>query len=154
MTGSVAIFFFFFFFTERSVKNSNSMDLSDHVREEIVESVDILDILTGLRKHNILDNKDQENIYQASDRTQSKNYEVLFEIIKTKGDKAFWAFCHSLKNKAPVIYSNLHDISNVNARHDCAICIEEDGYFKCQYCLGKSFIRVKTFTCICYIAIK
>ena len=42
--------FFFVLFLELSVKNSNSMDLLDHVREEIVESVDILDILTGLRK--------------------------------------------------------------------------------------------------------
>ena len=119
-----------------------------------MESVDIRDILTGLRKYNILDHKDQENVYQVSDITQRKNYEVLFELVKSRGHKAFWAFCHSLENKSPAIYSNLHDISNVNARDNCTVCTEEDGDFKCQYCLGKSFIRVKAFTCIYYIAIK
>ena len=76
------------------MKNSNSMDLLDHVREEIVESVHILDILIGLRKHNILDHKDQENGYQVSDITQRKNYEVLFELVKSRGYKAFWVFYH------------------------------------------------------------
>ena len=70
------------------------MDLLDHVREEIVESVHNLDILTDLRKHSILDHKDQENGYQVSDITQRKNYEVLFELVKSRGDKAFWVSYH------------------------------------------------------------
>ena len=154
MTGSVAIFFLFRAIGEKTTMDSNSMDLLDQERERIVESVDILDILTGLRKYNFLDHKDQESVYQVSDITQRKNYEVLFKLVKSRGDRAFWAFCHSLENKAPVIYRNLHDNSNVNARDNCAICIEEDGDYKCQYCLGKSFIRVKAFACIYYIALK
>ena len=117
------------------------MDLLDQVREKIVKSVDILDILIDLRKYNILDHKDQENVCQVSNLTEQKKYEVLFKLIKSSGDRAFWAFCHSLENKAPKIYRNLHDNSNVNARDNCAICSEESGDFKCQYCLGKSLLK-------------
>ena len=121
--------------------DSNKMDLLDQVREKIAESVDIPDILTGLHKYNILGHQDQEKVYQVSDITQRKNYDVLFELVKSRGDRAFWAFCHSLEKKAPEIYRNLHDNSNVNARDNCAICNEEDGDFNCQYCLGKSLLK-------------
>ena len=121
--------------------DSNNMDLLDQVREKIVESVDIRDILTGLRKYNILDRGDQEKVYQVSDITRRKNYEVLFKLVKSRGDRAFWAFCHSLEKKAPGIYKNLHDNSNVNAKDNCTICNEEGGDFNCQYCLGKSLLK-------------
>ena len=132
---------FFRTISEKATMDSNKTDLLDQVRDKIIELVDLPDILTALRKYNILDHKDQEKVCRVSDTTQRKNYEVIFELVKSRGDRAFWIFCHSVENKAPGIYRNLHNNPNVNARDNCAICNEEYGDFKCQYCLGKSLLK-------------
>ena len=125
--------------SEITTMDANKMDLLDQLREKIVESVDIPNTIIDLRKYNIFDQDDQDKFHQMSNLTSREKCSTLLSLVKSRGDRAFWAFSHLFKTKTPEIYMALHDNCKVNAKEDCAMCKIEDGFSMCQNCLGESF---------------
>lgn len=111
----------------------------DQALYEIERSLDVRGILLRLQVSSIFDGNDSELVLNDSVyRTEGEKRVKIVEILKTRGSRAYFLFCHYAREKSPQIYQMLHDADNNNIAN-CVVCSgREIAEFKhCAHCNGK-----------------
>lgn len=117
--------------------------LLDNSLLEITKSLDIRDTILKLRARNILNEDDEQLIMNDSvNKIDSEKRQKIVDILKTRGKRAYWAFCHIVRNKTPFIFDCLHKCENENDKVEevCLDCTGEENLSNCcNSCTGNFF---------------
>lgn len=110
---------------------------------DLSKSLDINDILLRLRVSNIFDDYDKELVMNdCIHKTDFDKRLKIIELLRTRGPKAYWKFCHYIRQRSPNIFKRLHDEeSNEYGDKFCPVCNPQDDSQvyespKCDYCTG------------------
>ena len=112
---------------------------------ELSRCLDINDTILRLRVSNIFDDYDKELIMNdAVHKTDFDKRLKIIEVLKTRGPKAYWKFCHYIKQRCPNIFKKLHDepLTENDTEILCPVCQPQvDSPFsdqpQCDYCTGR-----------------
>lgn len=119
----------------------------DRNLEELSRSLPLRHVLLHLQAANIFDHNDSEllmndSVYQSEAEKRIK----IVDELKTRGCRAYWLFCHYIKERCLHIYFSLHD-DVINEENICSVCNGEEESQQCNYCKGTYF-----FVMVCLMA--
>ena len=107
---------------------------------EISYDLDISETILKLQARNIFDIDDKQIILNDKlHKNNSEKRQKLIDILATRGEKSYWAFCHIVKDKCPEIFNLLHEcMDDRDEDIQCTVCNGQDeaDIKSCNICKG------------------
>ena len=102
---------------------------------QLSNTIPITDVLISLRVANIFDQNDYELIMNDStNQTDALKRIQIVGKLKTRDSRAYWLFCHYIRQRCPQIFDKLH----TNTDSACPMCNGQEDAERCNYCTGKN----------------
>ena len=105
---------------------------------DITKDLDYKHCILQLRVKLIFDENDgQEIINEVRNPTDVLKRLSLINILKTRGNNAYWTFCHIIRSKHPDLFDALHELPEDKESQPCTVCGHEgDSQQHCVNCQG------------------